>query len=120
MNIQMDKEYTTLKGHEVVIYSILGEDERYPIHGAWRGPNGVWQVEQWTTDGVGRHMPFTSWRLVEKPKPKKKVVGYVNIFPNGRLGYIRGSSKQASFAACDNPIACVRVEFEYEEGQFDD
>lgn len=129
MNIQMDKEYTTAKGHKVVIYNIMDKDECYPVHGAWQDFDGQWEVEQWTTEGVAR---FFGLNLTEKPKPKNKEVGYINVYKGVKLGGCWSSGMWRSRCEADgamaskgmktsrNRIACVRVEIEYEEGQFDD
>jgi len=49
MKISMDKNYTTLEGDPVVIYSTSGVGN-YPVHGAIAGEINTWAVD-------GRYWP---------------------------------------------------------------
>lgn len=57
-------------------------------------------------------------------KPKKRVVGYVNVYGAGNVCFqfsrVHLSRDEAEEYREKDPIACVRVEIGYEDGQFDD
>lgn len=118
MNIQMDKEYTTVDGRPVVIYNIM-DDKGFPVHGAWQGSGGEWYVQQWTLQGTAL-TTCKKVHLIEKPKPKIKEVFYINVYGKGMQGLTWSSRMEADWSAGHARTACIRVEIEYEEGQFDE
>jgi hypothetical protein len=49
-------------------------------------------------------------------KPRHKVVRWVNVYPNGDMVH-HMTRESAEFTRDKRCVACIRVEFEYEEGE---
>ena len=74
----------------------------------WLDVDGVWldyAISSFTTP----------WKWRVKPE---KIVGYVNVYPEGSLGFLRVSKEAADRDAGSTRHARVRIE--YYPGQFDD
>lgn len=126
--LDFTKPLQTRDGCEVRIYATDGEGE-FPIHGAVKLDQG-WAVFNWGIEGKwNRPCGECDWDLVQAPEPKKKLVGWVNIYKADSLD-VFGSiypTKESALSASGSRlginsevIARVKVEIEYTEGQFDD
>ena len=112
--IDFTKPVRTVNGNEVRIYATDGG--RAPIHGSFKIDCG-WVACGWTKDGEHRFGTYNvpKYNLENVPE---KVVGYINMYPNGRVFSALKTREMADRASAKDRTACIRVE--YEEGQYDD
>ena len=116
--ISLDKKYRTRDGREVKLYATDGGDN-YPVHGATKNAEGNWIAWTWAITGRSFMCEENANDLIEI-KEQRKLVGYVNVYPGDKLGYVFNDRASADGYRGPDRIARVRVEIEYEEGQFDD
>ena len=58
---------------------------------------------------------FGNWLIRNKPE-KKKLCGWVNVYPEDRYGAYK-TRRAADDCAVSSRVACVYIEKEYEEGE---
>lgn len=122
--IDINKKYRTRDGREVRIYATDG-GAGSPVMGAvfYTTPNGQswWESARWTEDGrYDYHGRQTNTDLIEVCPRHKRTV-WLAIYHNG---YIEATSKlEWRNGPCINgpydgakPIACIKVELDFEEG----
>lgn len=110
--ISMGKKYTTVDGREVKILSINGEGG-YPIIGQINYGSNSWGVAAWDVHGF--NPASNSLNLKEV---KKRIVGWLNVYPNGGTSDIHVSKQFADKTCRESRIACIKIDVE--EGTFDD
>jgi len=114
--ISKDKTYRTRDGREVRIYATDGSHP-FVIHGAYRvGTNWISCV--WLRDGF--HEFISNVDLIEvKPRIKRTV--WLNLFPNHTEIFpteeiAKHWAAMPSGFEHEQPISCVKVEIDCEEG----
>lgn len=112
--IDINKKYRTRDGSEVRIYATDGNG-KCPVHGAWLMEDGTWLQGAWSCDGVWAHGSVSNLDLIEV-REKKKLAGWVNIYPRG-TSVLFESSELANKYFLSSRIACKYIEIEYEEGE---
>lgn len=113
--IDINKKYRTRDGREVRIYA-TDAGGKQPVHGAYLSKEGAWKVTYWKEEGMWVRGQSTNLDLIEI-REKKKISGWVNIYPDGDLGGVYISKEKADRAASARRIACKYIEIEYEEGE---
>ena len=108
--ISMDKKYRTRHGEDVRIYATDGAYTQFKVHGAINFSIG-WVQSHWTADGRYSTLGNTFDLIEVKPRHKRTV--WLNIYPDAKLQ----TRKAADHTAGRNRIACVKVEFDFEEGE---
>jgi hypothetical protein len=113
MKIEVGKFYKNKAGHKRHIVW-FNEQKDCPNNSYYLDSEGY----RYYTYEIDKH-------LVEEWKEPKSGVGYVNIYPDKKLGAyfgnikdIKSDAKQAAICSGQFLLACVRVE--WKEGQFDD
>lgn len=107
--IEMGKQYRTRDGKEVRLYAV-GSGGNYPVHGAVR-EDGRWASACWTEQGnafINTKLPAD---LVEV-RPRHKRTAYLHVWRD-YAGCLRFSDTASGIT----PIACVRVDLDFEEGE---
>ncbi len=118
MHIEMGKEYQTRDGRRVRIYAV----ERagiYPVHGAYWKDNAWWSAA-WKPDGMAAGRAFekiSCFDLVSEYKQPFSYERWVNVYPDGTMGGIYESVREANRQASGNRIACVKVLISGIEGE---
>lgn len=117
--IDKDKTYRTRDGREVRIYT-TDAGGIYPVHGAFKDPDGEWALEAWTLSGLFIRGEEDDLDLIEV-KPKRIYERWVNVYENGY------ESEWATRACADvmaanyssrmRRIACLHIRHEYEDGE---
>ena len=108
--IEKKKKYRTRDGSAVRIYAVDGKSD-YPVHGAVQCFD-MWMCMSWSSRGICGEGEESKFDLVEV-KPRYKLSMWVNVYPDSKL-YTR---KAADRAAGPNRIACIKVDFDFKEGQ---
>ena len=114
MQIDKDKTYQTRNGREVRIYEVHSEGD-YPVHGAFKTADGLWQATCWPSTGVyvsGRPLDYD---LVLVPKRHTREV-WINMYSNGRVSS-HLSAEYACSTRLPNCIACKHLTFDFIEGE---
>jgi len=77
------------------------------------------KIYRYSAEGIpyGEH---TNFSLVRHIRPRKKIIFYVNIYPNGNHRVVQSCRETADICMSDDRIACKRLEVEYEEGEYDE
>lgn len=109
--------YRTRDGREVRIYATDGGGE-WPIHGAFRGNDGEWQIERWTAKGCEYEQTNPSAFDLMPPAPKPlKGECWLNVDADGFIVGHRSRAK-ADVSAWDDRIACIRIDLsQFHEGE---
>lgn len=111
-------EYETREGGRVTYlgHNPYAPNDKYYQH-CW-----ISHANYFTTEKGGNYSNAEHYLdIIRHIKPKEKVVGYVNVYNDNSVGQLFETRKDADFVAYHAVrVACIRVEFEYEEGQFDD
>ena len=114
--IDKNKDYLTADGREVRIYTTDGNG-KWPVHGAIKCKNGVWQVRQWTVDGlIGLGRGGNELDLVEV-KPRNKRTVWFNVYGGDNFPVPHKTRKSADASSIGGRIACLKIELDYEEGE---
>jgi hypothetical protein len=118
MKIQLEagKEYRTVNGHLVRIYSTDNGGGVYPVHGAHREENSdIWRVAVWTQDG--KYFSDETKSSFDIVPPTTTV--YVNVYFSDEsnelteLGAVHTSKEEADNEARGKVrIGCVTVEWQ--------
>jgi hypothetical protein len=117
--IDINKKYRTRDGREVRIYATDG-NELKRVHGAFKHTySGCWTSCDW--ESSGSHWRDTLLDLIEV-RPRHKRTVWLAVYPNG---YVEATSKlEWRNGPCINgphdgekPIACIKVELDFEEGE---
>ena len=115
--IDINKTYRTRDGREVRIYATDGA-ESTPVHGSIKSNiDYQWHPYRWYNNGRISHNPraFDMCDLIEV-RPRHKRTVWLNIYgPESFTSHI--SREQAEDEQDINRIACIKVEFDFEEGQ---
>ena len=118
--IDPNKKYRTRDGCEVRIYAVDGGG-RFPVHGAVKLDNGTWRQEEWTLTGSyngekGGHTLPNALDLIEvKPRIQREV--WVNVYAEGARATAYYRKEYADRNAFKNRIACVKLVFDWDEGE---
>lgn len=111
------KEYRLRDKSLARIYAIDGSGDE-SIHGARFCIDNGWILTAWHKHG--------GYVDNNRPHPRDLMASitictqYVNIYSNGEISIMHDSRTLADHRAGANRIACVRVEIEYRDGQYDD
>lgn len=112
--IDKSKTYRTRDGREVRIYATDGAGV-YCIHGAIKN-NGEWEYMRWTNNGTfGGNIPFDSDLIEVRPRHKRTV--WLNVYGSGIVPEVCSSKERANLNAGCNRIACIKIDFDFEEGE---
>jgi len=109
--ISMDKKYRTRDGREVRIYATDGDMPRC-VHGAYKSQTG-WIFSCWEEDGA--HLLSTGDYDLIEVKPRIQRTVWMNVYSNGFSGWV--DRKTADANSSFTRLACVKVEFDCEEGE---
>jgi hypothetical protein len=117
MMIDINKQYRTRDGREVRIYATDGRGI-YPVHGAVKVED-EWIPYTWQEIGVEG---VNNARDLIEVRPRHKRTAWLAVYPNG---YIEATSKlEWRNGPCiggpydgEKPIACIKVELDFEEGE---
>jgi hypothetical protein len=111
--IDKNKKYRTRDGREVRIYATDGDNNKL-IHGAiW---SDGWQFKLWYADGFYNGDAESRIDLIEV-RPRHKRTVWVNVYRDDWDAYTAASKEDADENACDDRIACVRIDFDFEDGE---
>lgn len=115
--ITLDKEYQTRYGRPVRVHATdIGGFQ--PVLASYLDNYGEWIVTTRLSDGRvfsdGEH-PLD---LIEKPRTHK-IVCYLNVYEDGPYS-VWPTREKADTHANSNRIACKRIEFVVQEGEFDE
>ena len=117
--ITLDKEYQTRDGRPARVYAvdICGSK---PVLASYLNDDREWVFTTRLSDGRFKSGEESHLDLIEKPKTHK-IVGYVNVFKNGDYQvYSSRAFADQYLDAMPYRIACKRIEFEVQEGEFDE
>ena len=112
----------TRDGREAEIYAIK-EGQRYPVFGAMKDCEGVWEQAAWFADGtfsvLNRESPCD---LVNAPEPPVKVERYALINRGSGRDYVQlYQNKDVAVVNMDSStIAGSKVEITYTPGVFEE
>ena len=117
--ITLDKEYQTRDGRPVRVHATdIGGFQ--PVLASYLDNYGEWIVTTRLSDGRGFSDGEHPLDLIEKPKTHR-VIFYVNVFKNGDYQvYSSRAFADQYLDAMPYRIACKRIEFEVQEGEFDE
>lgn len=118
MLVSTDKQYRTIEGKEVRIYS-TDNGGNYPVHGAVRDEkHDQWDIYEWTAEGKQCITPRDTdpHNLVEV-KPRIQREYWINVYKR-TCGHLYGTREEADCEASPSGrIACVKVVIDCEEGE---
>lgn len=115
--IDINKEYCTVDGREVKLWTTDARDSNYPVKGEVNR-NGQWYCESWMSDGLLLSDCTGGLDLVEV-KPRVKQTYWINVYSQsrrGKTGYLHHTKKQADEGREEGAVACVEVNIDVEEG----
>jgi hypothetical protein len=122
--ISKDKTYTTLRGMPVRIYA-TDAGGLFPVHGAIFN-DGIWNGMKWTEEGK-THFTTTSCMVntvddLAEVKPRIKRTVWLNLFPDHTEIFpteeiAKHCAAMPSRFEHEQPISCVKVEIDCEEGE---
>jgi hypothetical protein len=111
IEIELGKQYRTRDGREVRIYSLDGSGD-FPVHGAiYR--NGFWELACWTKYGSWSAASNNNNIIEVRPRIKREI--WVNVYGDG-TSVSHSCQQNAAVSRGNLCIACVRLVFDYEEG----
>jgi hypothetical protein len=111
MMISKDKQYRTRGGREVRIYATDGGLENCMVHGAMKNKMGYWEMTSWYTKHGGFYdNPDQHPHDLIEVRPRHKRTAWLAVYPNG---YIEANGPYDG----EKPIACIKVELDFEEGE---
>ena len=114
--IDINKKYRTRNGREVRLYATDGSGE-WTVHGAIQGKKGQWYPHIWLSNGA--HLSYCDHDndLIEV-RPRHKRTVWLTVWSNN---YIEATNKpewrNGPLGCGEEPIACIKVELDFEEGQ---
>ena len=115
--ITLDKEYQTRDGRPVRVHATdIGGS--LPVLASYLDQDGEWVIALRYQNGrssLGKEHPLD---LIEKPKVHK-IVGYINVYEDSDF-HVYDTRKEADRYDANSRIACKRIEFEVQEGEFDE
>ena len=119
MAITLDKEYQTRDGRPARVHATDISGDR-PVLASRLDHKGNWVAYDYYPNGRLKLGEETPLDLIEKPKTHK-IVGYVNVFKDGDYQiYPSRAFADQYLDAMPDRIACKRIEFEVQEGEFDE
>ena len=111
--IDINKKYHTRDGQEVRIYATDTGGAKKTIHGAVKLKDG-WYILAWSKNGIVSNIDRNLDLIEVRPRHKRTV--WVNVYGSGIVPEACSSKERANLAAACNRIACIKVEFDFEEG----
>ena len=117
--VTLDKEYQTRYGRPVRVHA-TDIRSSHPVLASYLNDAGEWVVVTRLSDGRFKSGEEHPLDLIEKPKTHR-VIFYVNVFKDGDYQvYSSRAFADQYLDAMPDRIACKRIEFEVQEGEFDE
>ena len=117
--VTLDREYQTRDGRQVRVHAVDIEGCR-PVLASYLLSGGSWRAIARQSNGKIYLEEEHPLDLIEKPKTHR-VIFYVNVFKDGDYQvYSSRAFADQYLDAMPDRIACKRIEFEVQEGEFDE